>query len=132
MHTIIHPLNARRPRSAPDDCTAAKYRKPAYEYIDQGPACKLVVYIPGVDAAGVDIEARRSDLTITAKKVHFVRVNWQCLHLENAQRDYRLRLRLGDAVDYSAMHAEIHDGMLTVTLPKKSAPADAAVRLNVA
>ncbi len=53
------------------------------------------VYVPSVDAAGVDIEAIGPDLMITARKSHFVRVNWPSLHLEGAQRDYQLRLRLG-------------------------------------
>ena len=71
-------------------------------------------------AAGVDIEALGPDLMITARKSHFVRVNWQSLHLEGAQRDYQLRLRLGLGFDYSAMQAEIHEGVLTVRLPKRA------------
>ena len=84
---------------------------------------KLVVYLPGVGASGVEVEARGADLTVTAHKQHFVRVNFQSLHLENVQRDYRLRLRLGHGFDYSAMEAEIDDGVLTITLPKRNAAA---------
>ncbi len=80
---------------------------------------KLVVYIPGVDASGVEIEGRGADLMVTAKKSRFVRVNFGSLHLENAQRDYRLRLRLGTGFDFAAMQAEIANGVLTVTLPKR-------------
>ena len=83
----------------------------------------LIVFVPGVDATGVDIEARGPDLIITARKSHFVRVNWQSLHLETAQRDYLLRLRLGTHLDHGAMQAEIHEGVLTVTLPKRTAHA---------
>ncbi len=74
--------------------------------------------MPGVSAAGVSIEARSPDLTVTARKTRFVRVNWQALHLEGAQRDYRLRLRLGSGFAYQAMQAEIHNGVLSITLPK--------------
>jgi len=92
---------------------------------------KLVVYVPGVDAAGVEIEARGTDLAITARKAHFVRVNWQSLHLEGAQRDYQLRLRLGAGLDFAAMQAEIHQGVLTLTLPKRPAhEAGAGSRLR--
>jgi HSP20 family molecular chaperone IbpA len=84
-------------------------------------AVKLVVYVPGVDASGVDIQARGPDILVTARKAHFVRVNWTSLHLEGAQLDYRLRLRLGTGFDYASMDAEIHDGVLTVTLPKRQA-----------
>lgn len=90
---------------------------------------KLVVYVPGVDASGVEVEARGADLTVTARKTHVVRVNWQALHLEGAQRDYQLRLRLGSSFDYAAMQAEIRQGVLTVTLPKRQ-PASAPARLR--
>jgi HSP20 family molecular chaperone IbpA len=81
---------------------------------------KLIVYVPGVDASGVEIEGRGADLTVTAKKARFVRVNFNALHLEGAQRDYRLRLRLGAGFDYASMQAEIAHGVLTITLPKRS------------
>ncbi|HEX2854707.1 MAG TPA: Hsp20/alpha crystallin family protein [Opitutaceae bacterium] len=97
------------------------FRKPNYECQDHADAMKLVVFVPGVGANGVDIEARGADLSVTARKTQFVRVNWQALHLEGAQRDYRLRLRLGAGFDYAAMQAEIADGVLTVTLPKRAA-----------
>jgi HSP20 family molecular chaperone IbpA len=47
-------------------------------------------------------------------------VNWQSLHLEGAQRDYQLRLRLGLGFNYPAMQAEMHEGVLTVRLPKRA------------
>jgi HSP20 family protein len=118
MHTIIHPLNpsTRSPAAEP---THVAFRQPNYDCQEHPDTMKLVVYVPGVDAAGVEIEARGSDLTVTAKKSHFVRVNWQSLHLETAQRDYQLRLRLGSGFDYTSMQAEIHHGVLSVTLPKR-------------
>jgi HSP20 family protein len=97
------------------------FRQPAYDCQEQRDAMKIVVYVPGVDASGVEIEGRGSDLTVTARKPHYIRVNWQALHLESAQRDYRLKLRLGAGFDYSAMQAEISHGVLTVTLPKRTA-----------
>lgn len=80
---------------------------------------KLAIYVPGVETSGVEIEARGPDLLVTARKPHFVRVNWAALHLEPAQHDYQLRLRLGYGFDYPALHAEIDEGVLTVVLPKR-------------
>jgi HSP20 family molecular chaperone IbpA len=84
-------------------------------------ALKLVLYVPGVDVAGVDIEVNGPDLIVTAPKSHLVRANWRALHLEPVQRDYRLRLRLGFGLDYDALKAELRGGTLTVTIPKKAA-----------
>jgi HSP20 family protein len=119
MHTIIHPLPASSRKASAVPASVAAFREPTYDCHEQGDAMKLVVYIPGVAASGVEIEAQGADLTVTARKKHFVRVNWQALHLENAQRDYRLKLRLGHGFDYAAMEAEISDGVLTITLPKR-------------
>ena len=124
MHTIIHPSRpARRTRSAVSPALP-KFRQPSYDCHEQPEAVKLTVYVPGVDAAGVEIESRGPDLLVTARKSHFVRVNWQALHLETAQRDYQLRLRLGHGIDYAALHAEINEGVLTVILPKRQAVED--------
>ena len=118
MHTIINSRrSARRPRPV---YAAEVFRQPSYDCRDYAETMTLSVHVPGVDAAGVDIEALGPDLMITARKAHFVRVNWQSLRLEGAQRDYQLRLRLGLGFDYPAMQAEIHEGVLTVRLPKRA------------
>jgi HSP20 family molecular chaperone IbpA len=118
MHTIIHPQKSIASRPAPTSGNS-DFRDPHYDCMDQTDAVKVVVYVPGVDASGIEITTRGPDLIVTARKSHFVRVNWQALHLESAQRDYQLRLRLGNALDYERLGAEIVDGVLTVLLPKK-------------
>lgn len=123
MHTIIQSLTANSRSTVSAGASSAAFRQPAYDCQEHDDAMKLVVYVPGVDAAGVEIEARGADLTVTAKKRHFVRVNFEALHLESAQRDYRLRLRLGSGFDYASMQAEMSHGVLTVTLPKRAPEA---------
>lgn len=118
MHTIIHTMKPNSSNRTTEPATVAAFRKPIYDCTGQADVLKLVVYIPGVDASGVSIEAREADLIVTARKTRFVRVNWPSLNLEGSQRDYRLRLRLGRGYAYEAMQAEIHKGVLTVTLPK--------------
>jgi HSP20 family protein len=128
MYTIIHPASSRTPQSAKVPASEAAFRQPAYDCQKHRNAMRLVVYVPGVEASGVEIEGRGFDLTVTARKPRRVRVNWQALNLESAQRDYRLRLRLGAGVDYSAMQAEISHGILTVTLPKRATESPSALR----
>ncbi len=130
MHTIIHP-NSRISRAKfagrPD---ASSFRSPPYECTVQDDALKIVVFLPGVDAAGASVEARGPDLVVTGRKAQFVRVNWQPLHLESAQRDYRLSLRLGRGFDYASMQAEMHQGVLTVLVPKRAGHVAGATRLR--
>ncbi len=122
MNTKVHPASPASSRAA-RKAVSGSVCSPSYDWREQREAATLQIYVPGVDAAGVDIEARGPDLIVTAKKHHFVRVNWSALHLETAQRDYHLKLRLGTGYAYADMHAEISDGVLTVTLPKLHAAA---------
>ena len=116
MHTIIHRLNhSRFPGAEPKQA----FRSPLYDCMDLSMALKLVIYVPGVDASGVDITTQGPDLFVTARKTHHVRANWQALHLESAQRDYQLKLRLGVSFDYEALQASVARGVLTIVLPKK-------------
>ena len=119
MHTIIEPKSPVTRTRAARPADDAAYLKPHFDCRGDQAALTLTVYIPGVDASGVSIEARGPDIIVTARKTRFVRVNWQALHLESSQRDYRLRLRLGAGYAYHAMQAEIQGGVLTVTLPKR-------------
>jgi HSP20 family molecular chaperone IbpA len=104
-------------------------RTPHYDCVQEADALKVIIFVPGVEASGVEITRRGPDLTVTARKSHFVRVNWTALHLEKAQRDYQLRLRLGNGLDYDALTAELVDGRLTLSLPKKLADANSNRRV---
>lgn len=130
--TMIHTLPTNSRSKAPARASVDAFREPAYDCQEHADAMKLVVYVPGVAASGVEIEGRGADLTVTARKARFVRVNFNALHLEPAQRDYRLRLRLGTGFDYAAMQAEIANGVLTVTLPKRDRVPDSARLRRVA
>jgi HSP20 family molecular chaperone IbpA len=125
MNTIIHPLKSTSRSSRNPEATvkAAAARKPHYDCQELESGLRVTVYVPGVDAAGVEITTRGPDLLVTARKSHFVRVNFDALNLEGVQRDYQLSLRLGRGLDYTALQAEIADGVLTLTLPKKQPAA---------
>ncbi len=115
MHTIIHRLDhSRFPSAEPRQAI----RAPHYDCMDLPSALKLVIYVPGVDASGVEITTQGPDLFVTARKTRHIRVNWQALHLESAQRDYQLKLRLGSGFDYEALQASVARGVLTIVLPK--------------
>lgn len=124
MHTIIHRSQHQRfpvlsPSNGPAAKPATEFRSPHYECLDLPQSLKLAVYVPGVDAAGVEVTTRGTDLVVTARKAQHVRVNWQALHLETAQRDYQLKLRLGSGYDFDSLRAIIAKGVLTITVPKR-------------
>ncbi|MBI2513828.1 MAG: Hsp20/alpha crystallin family protein [Opitutae bacterium] len=130
MHTIIPALN--RSSTDDDNVTVADFRQPRYEITELAQALKLDVYIPGVDPSHVDITTRGPDLVIVARKPHLVRLNWRALHLEAAQRDYELKLRLGHSFDFDALRAEMRDGVLMIFVPKRNLSVTRAVARRVA
>jgi len=132
MHTIIHrnqhdrfpalspsKRTALSPSKGPAATPVADFRSPHFECLDLPQSLKLAVYVPGVDASGVELTTQGTDLIVTARKAQHVRVNWQSLHLETAQRDYRLSLRLGSGYDFDSLRAFIAKGVLTIVLPKR-------------
>ncbi|MBA4137274.1 MAG: heat-shock protein Hsp20 [Opitutus sp.] len=117
MPTTIIPALSRQPSDESD--ATPNVRQPHFECIDALQALKLAVYVPGVDASDVEITTRGPDLVVHARKAHPVRVNWQALHLESAQRDYELKLRLGHGLDFAALRAEMRDSVLHIVVPKR-------------
>jgi HSP20 family molecular chaperone IbpA len=116
MKTNTTQILTRKTRDA--ELAIAGFRKPAYECHMHRDGMVVTVYIPGVDANSVTIEARGADLVVTALKERFVRVNFTALNLESAQSDYRLCLRLGKGYAFESMNADIQNGVLTVHVPR--------------
>jgi HSP20 family molecular chaperone IbpA len=130
MNTRTHTTSPSNRNRSAHKATNVSFRQPNYDCRELSDAVAIVVYVPGVGASGVEIEAHGPDLVITAHKTRFVRVNWQALNLEGVQRDYRLRLRLGLGFDFSQMQAAINDGVLTLTVPKRQVSLAPAHRLG--
>jgi len=124
MPTIIPTHQSSSPVSLE---SSAALQQPHFECTDLPQALKISVFVPGVDAAGAEIVSRGPALVITARKAHLVRVNWQALHLEGVQRDYRLSLRLGRAFDFDELTAGIRDGVLTLDVPKRAGATERPV-----
>ena len=99
------------------------FGQPRYHFNEQADTLRLVVHIPGVDPAGIDLEVNAPDLTITAARMHSEPHRRRQTPPAEPARDYQLRLRLGFNLAYEALRAELHGSMLTVTIPKQAAAA---------
>jgi HSP20 family protein len=75
--------------------------------------------LPGVTHEGLDIRFENHELTIWGKVAPRAPQGpyWTC---EYGVGDYYRSFTVGDTVDAQAISAELKDGVLTVTLPKKS------------
>jgi HSP20 family protein len=126
MNTILPPqlIGSRRPGRLVS--ALGETRSPHYDCQQKGDAIDLTVFLPGVDASGVEIVVRGPDLVVIGRKSHVVRVNFAAAHLEHAQLDYELRLRLGRDLAYASLTAELADGVLSLRIPKRMPLAAAA------
>ena len=130
MNTRTHTKTSSSRHLQARGASKGAFRQPSYDCRERPDAIAIVVYVPGVGASGVEIEAHGPDLLVTARKTRFVRVNWQALHLEGSQLDYRLRLRLGLGFDYAQMQADMRDGVLTLSVPKRPSLLAPGARLR--
>lgn len=126
MNTILPPQLTSSRRPGRPASLLGETRSPHYDCHQQGDAIDLTVFLPGVDASGVEIVIRGPDLIVVGRKTHVVRVNFAAAHLEHAQLDYELRLRLGRELDYTGLSAELADSMLKLHIPKRTPLAHAA------
>ena len=119
MNSFTPPLSTASPRTTTAPGSTVKVRKPHYDFQERENDIGIVVYVPGVESEGIEITSSGIDLLINARKHRFFRVNFGSLNLEAVQLDYQLSLRLGRTLNYAALQAEFHQGVLTLTLPKK-------------
>ncbi len=120
MNSTLIPSMKKSRRSPTGAERPITFREPSHECRETRDGLCITVYVPGVDANGVEIEGRGADLTVTARKPHPLRVNFDAMHLKGVQRDYLLKLRLGSGFDFGTMAAEITRGVLTINLPRRA------------
>ena len=106
-----------------------RYLRPYYELKESGDAFGLEVYLPGVGKGGLDINVDGGDLVITGTRSWKKPEAWTELFVEASDEAFRLRLALNDSVNVDAIHAQLEQGVLRVTLPKpeESKPKKIAV-----
>ena len=127
----LPPTSAAKSRLPEPASVTESFRTPHFDSETLPDAVRLIVYVPGVQSSGVEIATRGPDLTVTARKSHLVRSNWKSMHMEGVQRDYLLNLRLGRSLNFMALQAELRDGALTITIPKRGANVTSFNSANV-
>lgn len=73
--------------------------------------------LPGVQAEDLDIQFEKGQLTVQAK-VNPRQENVRYLLAEYGVGDFRRTFTVGETIDATKISAELHDGVLTLHLPK--------------
>tara|TARA_R110002049_G_scaffold288423_1_gene470954 strand:- start:141143 stop:141568 length:426 start_codon:yes stop_codon:yes gene_type:complete len=94
---------------------------------------ELILYgdLPGVDPESLDIEFENRHLTIHGKVCHCYDDN-RMLFSEYGVGDFHRTFTVGEAIDSERINAELHDGVLTLHLPKSedAKPRQIKVKAN--
>ncbi|HUG09656.1 MAG TPA: Hsp20/alpha crystallin family protein [Opitutaceae bacterium] len=118
MHTIILPIQLTK--ALPAERTSA-FRTPHCDMAGQNGCLEATVYLPGVEARGVELLIAKQEVVVTARKLHPVRTNWIALSLENCTRDYRLRIKTQRRLSAAHVNAEFDDGVLRIRIARRPA-----------
>ena len=117
------PTSARVPArpSAPGNARAEPTVRPLYEVKETEEAWGLQVDLPGVAREGLEFTAEEGLITIRGNRGWKVPAGWTMLYRESADAPYELVLQHDHSVDVEKIHAELKDGVLSVSFPKAEA-----------
>ena len=95
--------------------------QPAVNLWDKNDSLMLEMEIPGVKSEQIDISVSGADLTIKVRRPDVAEEGVTYHRRERPVGDFTRVLRLPCEVDPNKVAAELHNGVLTLTLPKAEA-----------
>jgi len=99
----------------------------AVDLVDEGDAFVLVVDLPGVEAADVDLTVEERTVTVRAEREQDDGTDY--VRRERRRHDVDRRVTLPAAVEETDASATLDDGVLTVSLPKRG--GDEGTKIDV-
>ena len=96
-----------------------RYRTPPVEIYETGDIVRLRAEMPGVAKEDFDVGIDKNELTIRGKRKP-LNSGLKLMHGESDRADYFRVFSIGDELDASNVEAKVENGILTLTLKKKS------------
>ena len=93
----------------------------------------LVAEVPGLKEENIDIEAKDGVLTLKGHQETKEESEGKTYRVrEFSERSFERSFRLGDTVDSDNISAQLKDGLLSVTVPKREEAKPKAVKIKIA
>ncbi len=108
------------PAPEPTDLAAAVWT-PALDLFETPADLVLMVDLPGVDPASIDLSLTGNVLSLRGEKPAPEVAGGHPRTKERPLGSFHRQVTLTEAVDFDRVHAEAKDGVLTVRLPKQDA-----------
>lgn len=122
LFTSLVPGFARQPAVRDNGAEArAETVRPVYEVRETDDAFGLTVHLPGVTKENLELTAEDGEIRVFGRRAWTQPEGWTPLHRETSDAAFELVLSHERAVNLDAIHAELLDGVLRVSLPKAEA-----------
>ena len=109
--------------------TTVRYSEPAWSGDRHDRGVDLEITLPGVKKEALKLEVQGQHLHLEAQRaVH--ETTGKLVYGQPTPEGYRLKLRLGDTLDGSALKANLADGILKVSIPLVESAQPRKVEIN--
>lgn len=106
------------------------FAKPRYRVRAEESRYLVDVYLPGVSRDSAQITLEGDLLRIEATRPRIAPEQWQTLHRELSEGDFRLQLQLNVEIDADRISAQSANGVLTLALPIAQQAAPRAIAIE--
>jgi HSP20 family protein len=112
-------VQKKRPVQSQEESTApVNMFVPTTDIFETDDALNVLVEMPGVEKGNVDISVKDRILTIDGRIDFKKYAGMQPVYTEYSIGNFHRRFSLSNKVDASNIRAEMHDGLLMLTIPK--------------
>ena len=132
VHPFNHLIEERLERAYTAACAAPDSRSPALDVIDTDTHFTAVLDMPGVAKADVKITVVGRRVTVQAEppKSDNADAAINLIHRERAAVSYARSFMLPADVEQAESQARLEQGVLTLTLPKRTARTETQITVN--
>jgi len=118
------------PVDAPDATRAARVWRPLTDIVETGNSILLMVEMPGVCAADVEVTLERRVLTIRGHGNTKDPERLSLAHAEFETGDYERAFTLSDDFAAESIEAQMKHGVLTLKLPRAEAARPRSIKVS--
>jgi len=111
-------LDVKQPEEGLERTRTGQMYRPNINIVQKDDELMLVGDLPGADSDAIDIKFEDGVLTIEGHVAPRYRDGTNFLLYEYGVGSFSRTFRVSEQIDSSRIHAEYHDGVLTVHLPK--------------
>ncbi|MDZ7785153.1 MAG: Hsp20/alpha crystallin family protein [Halioglobus sp.] len=105
--------------------------RPAVDIFENGESIELYADVPGVTEEGLSVEVDGKTLTVQGDIQIDMPNEMRSLYADVRSTRYQRAFTLSDELDTGAIRAELNDGVLAVTIPKKEEVRPRKIEVSV-